>query len=282
MAVDVIPTGQACGAQITNIDISKQVSDSDAETIYQAFLEHQVIFFRGQTITPADQRRVCGIFGEVGAYNRPKDRQHPKHASDEIMLISNVVEDGRVIGAHPDGEMMWHTDTPYLATPHKATTLYSVEVPLVGGNTKFSNQYMVYEALSDDLKQTLRGKLAMNCYEFGTTVKTFDKYDRNSVPHHPHPVLRKHPESGKTATYVCPLMTEEIIGMDGDESDKILASIYRLQEDSNFIYEHVWNVGDMIIWDNRCLLHARTDFPKEQRRLLRRVTVSDDHPVMAA
>jgi taurine dioxygenase len=282
MAVDVIPTGQACGAQITNIDISKQVSDSDAETIYQAFLEHQVIFFRGQMITPADQRRVCGIFGEVGAYNRPKDRQHPKHASDEIMLISNVVEDGRVIGAHPDGEMMWHTDTPYLATPHKATTLYSVEVPLVGGNTKFSNQYMVYEALSDDLKQTLRGKLAMNCYEFGTTVKTFDKYDRNSVPHHPHPVLRKHPESGKTATYVCPLMTEEIIGMDGDESDKILASIYRLQEDSNFIYEHVWNVGDMIIWDNRCLLHARTDFPKEQRRLLRRVTVSDDHPVMAA
>ncbi|MEK9683413.1 MAG: TauD/TfdA family dioxygenase [Rhodospirillaceae bacterium] len=282
MAVDVIPTGQACGAQITNIDISKQVSDSDAETIYQAFLEYQVIFFRGQMITPADQRRVCGIFGEVGAYNRPKDRQHPKHASDEIMLISNVVEDGRVIGAHPDGEMMWHTDTPYLATPHKATTLYSVEVPLVGGNTKFSNQYMVYEALSDDLKQTLRGKLAMNCYEFGTTVKTFDKYDRNSVPHHPHPVLRKHPESGKTATYVCPLMTEEIIGMDGDESDKILASIYRLQEDSNFIYEHVWNVGDMIIWDNRCLLHARTDFPKEQRRLLRRVTVSDDHPVMAA
>ena len=138
MALEVIASGQACGAEIVNIDISKPVSDSNAEIIYHAFLEHQVIFFRNQEITPSDQRRVCSIFGEVGSYNRPKDRQHPKHASDEIMLISNVVEEGRVIGAHPDGEMMWHTDTPYLEKPHKATTLYSVEVPSVGGNTKFS------------------------------------------------------------------------------------------------------------------------------------------------
>jgi taurine dioxygenase len=282
MAVDVIPSGQACGAEIANIDISRPVSDRDAETIYRAFLEHQVIFFRNQEITPTDQRRVCSIFGEVGSYNRPKDRQHPKHASDEIMLISNVVEDGKVIGAHPDGEMMWHTDTPYLATPHKATTLYSVEVPSVGGNTKFSNQYAVYEALPDNLKSELQGKTAMNCYEFGTTVKTFDKYDRESVPHHPHPVLRKHPETGKTATYVCPLMTEEIIGMDEEESKNILSLIYSMQAEDRFIYEHIWKVGDMIIWDNRCLLHARTDFPKEQRRLLRRVTVSDEHAVMAA
>jgi len=282
MAVDVIPSGKACGAELANIDISKPVSDSDAEIIYQAFLDHQVIFFRGQEITPADQRRVCGIFGEVGAYNRPKDRQHPKHASDEIMLISNVVEDGRLIGAHPDGEMMWHTDTPYLATPHKATTLYSVEVPANGGNTKFSNQYAVYDALSDELKTLLKGKMAMNCYEFGTTVKNFEKYDRENVPHHPHPVLRKHPETGKTAVFVCPLMTEEIIGLGEEESKEILAGIYALQEEDRFIYEHIWNVGDMVIWDNRCLLHARTDFPREQRRLLRRVTVSDDAAVMAA
>ncbi len=282
MVVEVVPSGKACGAELSNIDISRKISDTDAEIIYQAFLDYQVVYFRGQEIKPADQRRVCSVFGEVGTYNRPKDRQHPKHASDEIMLISNVVEDGRVIGAHPDGEMMWHTDTPYLANPHKATTLYAVEVPTIGGNTKFSNQYAVYDALSTKLKTRLKGKLAMNCYEFGTTFKTFEKYDRNRVPHHSHPVFRKHPETGRIAVFVCPLMTEEIIGMEEEKGKSILSEIYALQSQEQFIYDHIWEVGDMIIWDNRCLLHARTDFPRDQRRLLRRVTVSDDSNVLVA
>jgi len=282
MVVEVVPSGAACGAELANIDISKKISDTDAEIIYQAFLDYQVVYFRGQEIKPADQRRVCSVFGEVGTYNRPKDRQHPKHASDEIMLISNVVEDGRVIGAHPDGEMMWHTDTPYLARPHKATTLYAVEVPTIGGNTKFSDQYAVYNTLSATLKSRLKGKMAMNCYEFGTTVKTFEKYDRHKVPHHSHPVFRKHPETGKIAVFVCPLMTEEIIGIEEEEGKNILSEIYALQSQEQFVYEHVWKVGDMVIWDNRCLLHARTDFPRSQRRLLRRVTVSDNLDVLVA
>src|SRR5690606_13520007 len=232
---------------------------------------------RGQMdITPADQKKFCSYFGKIGEYNRPKERQHPKYASDEIMLISNVKVDGKVIGAHPDGEMMWHTDTPYIRNPHKATTLYGVEVPSIGGDTQFSNQYMVYDAVPDALKKKLAGKMAMNCYEFGTTVKTFEKYDRNAVPHHPHPVFRKHPETGRTAVYVCPLMTEEIIGMDEAESKAILEEIYALQRRPEFIYAHKWRVGDFVMWDNRCLLHARTDFPREQRRLLRRVTISDE------
>ena len=122
----------------------------------------------------------------------------------------------------------------------------------------------------------------MNCYEFGTTVKTFEKYDRNAVPHHPHPVFRKHPETGRTAVYVCPLMTEEIIGMDEAEGKAILEEIYALQRRPEFIYAHKWRAGDFIMWDNRCLLHARTDFPRDQRRLLRRVTISDEAEVMAA
>ena len=198
------------------------------------------------------------------------------------MLVSNVREDGRVIGAHPDGEMMWHTDTPYLRNPHKATTLYGVEIPRIGGNTQFSNQYMVYEALPAEMKDKLAGKQAMNCYEFGTTVKNFEKYDRDAVPHHPHPIFRKHPETGETAVYVCPLMTEEIIDMDEAESKEILNEIYELQRQPQFVYSHKWEVGDFVMWDNRCLLHARTDFPRDQRRLLRRVTISDEAEVMAA
>ncbi len=283
MAVTVTKLGEACGAEISGVSMRDELSAEDAATIYQAWLDHQVIVLRGQTdITPDDQKKFCGYFGKIGEYNRPKERQHPKYASDEIMLVSNVRLDGRVIGAHPDGEMMWHTDTPYLRNPHKATTLYGVEIPNVGGDTRFSNQYMVYDALSDDIKSKLAGRMAMNCYEFGTTVKTFEKYDREAVPHHPHPVFRKHPETGRTAVYVCPLMTEEIIGMDENEGKALLDEIYALQREDRFVYAHKWRVGDFVMWDNRCLLHARTDFPREQRRLLRRVTISDEAEVLAA
>ncbi|MBO39757.1 MAG: taurine catabolism dioxygenase TauD, partial [Rhodospirillaceae bacterium] len=108
------------------------------------------------------------------------------------------------------------------------------------------------------------------------------KYDRDAVPHHPQPIFRKHPETGGTAVYVCPLMTEEIIDMDEAESKEILNEIYELQRQPQFVYSHKWEVGDFVMWDNRCLLHARTDFPRDQRRLLRRVTISDEAEVMAA
>ena len=283
MAVTINPLSNACGVEILGVDMKADLSKADTSKIYQAWLDYLVVVIRDQQdLTPADQKKFCGNFGKIGEYNRPKERQHPKHASDEIMLVSNVREDGRVIGAHPDGEMMWHTDTPYLRNPHKATTLYGVEIPKIGGNTKFSNQYMVYEALPGEIKGRLAGKQAMNCYEFGTTVKTFEKYDRDAVPHHPHPIFRKHPETGRTAVYVCPLMTEEIIEMDETESKKILDEIYALQRQPEFVYSHKWEVGDFVMWDNRCLLHARTDFPRDQRRLLRRVTISDEAAVLAA
>lgn len=282
MSITVKPADASCGAEILGIDARRPLSAEDAAALYQAWLEHQVIYLRGQELTPDDQKRFAGYFGTVGPYNRPKERQHPKYASDEIMLISNVREDGQVIGAHPDGEMMWHTDTPYLAHPHKATTLYGVEVPAVGADTLFSNQYAVYDALPQRLKTRLAGKLAMNAYEFGTTVKTFERYDREKVPHHAHPAFRRHPETGRVAVFVCPLMTEEIIGEPEAESRAMLDEIYALQREPRFIYRHKWQVGDLIIWDNRCLLHARSDFSPDQRRLLRRVTVTDEAEVMAA
>ncbi len=282
MAVTVTPMSAACGAEISGVDLSVPLSAEDVAAIHRAWLDHLVIVFRGQDLTPADHKRACGHFGKIGEYNRPKERQHPKHASDEIMLISNIREDGQPIGAHPDGEMMWHTDTAYHGSPHKATTLYGVEVPAIGANTKFSNQYLVYEALPAALRERLRGAMAMNAYEFGTTVKDFERYDREAVPHHAHPVFRKHPETGRAAVYVCPLMTEEIIGLDAAESKAILAEIYAIQGRDEFVYEHVWRAGDMVMWDNRCLVHARTDFPPDQRRLLRRVTISDEYEDMAA
>jgi taurine dioxygenase len=282
MAVTVTPLSPACGAEIGGVDLRQPLDAGTIAAVRKAWLEHLVIAVRGQDLTPADQKRFAGGFGKVGDYMRPKERQHPGHASDTIMLVSNIREDGRPIGAHPDGEMMWHTDTAYHANPHMATTLFGVEVPDRGGDTCFSNQYLVYDALPEALKKQLRGAMAINAYEFGTTVKTFAKYDRSHVPHCAHPVLRRHPETGRISVYVCPLMTEEIVGLPEDESRAILEEIYAIQRRAEFIYAHKWRPGDLVMWDNRCTMHARTDFPREQRRLLRRVTIEDAAAVMAA
>ena len=283
MTVTVTPSSDVCGAEISGVDLREPLSARDVAAIHRAWLDHQVVVFRDQDLSPADQKRACANFGEIGEYSRPRSRQHPEYASDEVMLVSNIRDkDDRPIGAHPDGEMMWHTDTMYVPNPHKATTLFAVEIPSRGGNTRFSNQYMVYDALPAVLKKRLRGAMAMNCYEYGTTVKSVARYDRASVPHHPHPVFRRHPETGRTAVYVCPLMTEEIVGLDADESAAILAEIYGIQGREEFVHEHVWRPGDMVMWDNRCLLHSRSDFPRGERRLLRRVTISDESAVLAA
>ncbi len=282
MAITVTPSGKALGAEITGLDLARPLDDATVADIHAAWLEHLVLNFPGQDISPDDQARFAGCFGTVGAYMRPKDRQHPDHASSTFMLISNIRENGAPIGAHPDGEMMFHTDTAYHEIPHKATTLYGVEVPAHGGETLFSNQYMVYDALPGEMKQRLKGAMAMNVYEFGTTVKTFDRYDRERVPHFAHPVFRRHPETGRTAVYVAELMTEEIIGLPDQESRDVLDRIYQIQKRPEFIYAHAWRVGDLVMWDNRCTVHARNDFPPSERRLLRRVTVEGDQTVMAA
>ena len=282
MALTVKPMSDALGAEILGVDLTRELDAKTAADIYAAWLEHLVVVVRGQTISDEDQIRFAGYFGTVGAYHRPKAMQHAKHSSSTIMLISNIREDGAPIGAHPDGEMMFHTDTAYHEHPHKATTLYGIDCPSLGGDTLFSNQYKVYDALPDELKRRLKGRQAMNVYEFGTTIKTKARYDREKVPHHAHPVFRKHPETGRTALYVGELMTEEIVGMPADESEEILARLYATQKRPEFIYAHQWRVGDLVIWDNRCLVHARTDFSRDERRHLRRVTVSDEATVVMA
>ena len=203
--ISVTPSSAACGVEIGGIDASRPLDARTVATIREAWLKHLVIVLRDQDLGPDDQKRLCGYFGTVGAYHRPRERQNPNYASDTVMLVSNVRENGQPIGALPDGEMMWHSDTAYDAHPHMATTLFAVEVPTIGGDTLFANQYMACDALPERLKTRLKGAMGMNVYEFGTTIKA-GRYAREKVPHCIHPVLRRHPETGRTALYVNELM----------------------------------------------------------------------------
>src|SRR6516225_5340257 len=173
--------------------------------------------------------------------------------------------------------MHFHTDQCHQEIPAKATLLYAIEVPSKGGNTLFSNADSAYEALPEDLQRRMAGRRALNAYTSDTTLRSASYDDARSSCW--HPVVRTHPATGRKALYVNRLMTREIEGLPRAESDALLEKLFDHQEQQQFIYEHVWRPGDLLMWDNRCTLHARTDFPAGERRLLRRVTILGERPV---
>jgi taurine dioxygenase len=282
--VAVKPLSNACGAEIIGVDLTKPISPEVAAEINRAWLDHCVIVVRGQELADIDQVNFAEAFGPVGDYLRPdtlrNDAMKERHRS--VMFVSNIVEDGEPIGSLPDGEMMFHTDTGYDQNPHKATTLYAIEIPSEGGHTIFSNQYSVYDALPEKLKSTLEGRNAHHAYEFGVMIKDKEKYDGPELRTAVHPVFRAHTETGRPTVYMNELMTESIEGLSDEESRAALDEMFALQKEKRFCYEHIWQKGDLVMWDNRCTLHARTDFPRDERRLLRRVTIEDAAPAWAA
>ena len=275
--LDIVPLAPHIGAEVRNIDLSKPLSRELRAEVHAAWLKHVVLLFRDQTLSQQDQLDVTTIFGRIGQLARPKALRPVGYDRllDNIMLISNIRENGEPIGALPDGEMMFHHDMLHAEIPHKATCLYSVEVPSHGGNTIFANGYAAYETLPDEIRQPLEGRLAFHHYNYGSTAKG-DSKGVAAFAESLHPVFRTHEETGRKAIYVNRLMTERVEGLAPAESERLLARVYDHAEKREWLYEHVWRPGDLLVWDNRCSMHARTDFPAGERRLMLRTTVEGE------
>ena len=281
MALDIHKLAPGIGAEIRGIDLSEDQSPETVAAINAAWLDHLILLFRGQSLTPERQIGVTGWFGKPGALARPKAYRTSGHDElpDGIMLISNIRKDGKPIGALPDGEMWFHHDMLHAEMPHKATMLYAVEIPSTGGNTLFANCYAAYDTLPAEIRAPLEGRKAFNHYNYGVTVKGKNN-GVEAFAEAVHPVFRTHDDTGRKAVYVNRLMTERVVDMDEAESERLLQAVYDHAERPEFVYEHEWRVGDLLLWDNRCSMHARTDFPETERRLLWRTTVdAETRPV---
>jgi len=278
--IDVIPLSDAIGAEIRGVDLREPLSESAARTIEQAWYEHVIILFRDQDITLDQQKAFAANYGEIAIRVREGTTRAERDMGENVMLISNIRENGEQIGKLPDGEMMFHSDTPYVEYPQKATILYAIEVPTEGGETLFSNSYSVAETLPEDVKHRIAGRKALQIYDYNTEDVPTGNFDRSKHPHFEHPIFRKHPQTGRTSLYVSELMTDEIIGLPEQESRDLLDQLFSTLRKDDFIHAHTWRPGDLLMWDNRCCNHARNDFPKDQRRLLRRLTLIEEHPVM--
>ena len=265
------------GAEIKGINLNQPQDAATMAALKQAWLENIVLLFRGQKLTQEAQLRATKFFGKVGYLARPANEYPVGYDKllPNVMLISNIRENGEPIGALPDGEMMFHHDMLHADVPHKGTMLYSVEIPSQGGHTLFSSGYAAYDTLPEDVRKPLEGLTAKHHYNYGSTQKGDDK-GTQAFSDSEHPVFRTHEETGRKAIYVNRLMTEEVVGLPKEESDRLLVALFDHSEKPEFVYEHIWNVGDVLLWDNRCSSHARTDFPDGERRLMLRTTIEGD------
>jgi len=273
--LEVVPLTKHIGAEIRGIDLRDTLDAETIRAIHQAWLDHLVLVFRGQQFSQADLIRATGYFGEIGALSRPP-KYFPKGYSKllpNIMMISNIRENGETIGALPDGEMNFHHDMIHAELPHNGTLLYSVEIPSYGGDTLFASGYAAYDTLDPAIRSRLEGRKALNHYNYGTTIRGDTSKAVEAFAEAEHPVFRTHDETGRKAVYVDRLMTVRVVDMPEADSDELLNAVFDHSELPEFVYRHVWRVGDLIVWDNRCSAHARDDFPSDQRRLMLRTTV---------
>src|ERR1700739_4221620 len=271
---DVVPLTKHIGAEIRGIDLREKPDEETVREIYQAWLHSLVLIFPGQQLAQEDLVRATSFFGEIGKLSRPP-KFFPKGYSSllpGIMMVSNIRENGEAIGVLPDGEMMFHHDMIHAEVPSKATLLYAVEIPSAGGNTLFASGYAAYETLDPAVRDKLEGRLAQHHYNYGSTQRG-DNRGTEVFGECMHPVFRTNEDNGRKAVYVNRLMTVGVSGTAQEESAPLLEKVFDHAEKREFVYEHVWRLGDLLLWDNRCSSHARTDFPSTERRLMLRTTV---------
>ncbi|MGB0632239.1 MAG: TauD/TfdA dioxygenase family protein [Alphaproteobacteria bacterium] len=270
----VEPTHPAVGARITGVDLRLPVDDKLAGQLRDLFARHAVLCFPDQKIDADGQAAFAALFGKVDRADNDPDDPDRKQSTPGVKYVSNIRENGKPIGSLPDGEMHFHSDGSHRDTPYRATTLFAIEVPDRGGETRFASMAAAYDALPADLQTRLDGLSARHVFNYNKTTRE-EMRCGDDVAHAIHPLVRIHPDTGRKSLYLSRLMTRNIVGMDDAKGEELLTTLLDHCEKPEFVYDHAWRPGDLVVWDNRSVNHARNDFPADQRRLLRRYTVSD-------
>jgi len=284
--LDVIPLSKHIGAEIRGIDLRASLDPDTIRDIYRAWLDHVVLVFRNQNFTQQDLLRVTEYFGETAPLTRPP-KFFPKGYArllPNIMMISNIRENGETIGALPDGEMNFHHDQIHAEVPHKGTLLYSLEVPSYGGDTLFADQYAAYDGLSSSLKRQVEGLVALHHYgnrdDLNQTSRTvasvLTEQQEKKVTWVRHPVARRHPITGRTALYAVSGSSFGIEGMPQDEAINLLDELKRHATQQKYQCRLKYGVGDVVVWDNASLLHSATLIDPDDPRTLWRITVKEE------
>jgi taurine dioxygenase len=284
----IVPTGAALGAEIRGVDLGRALDQEIFRRIEDAFNQHGVIYFRGQDITVEQQIAFARRFGEV-EINVNTQACLPGHP--EVLLVSNIKENGRYIGL-ADAGTTWHTDMSAYTCPPRCSILYSKEIPLGAdgkplGDTIFTSAAAAYDALAPEVKRRLEGKRSTHSYlakmearkaAVGLTREVTAEHLAKTPPI-AHPVFRTHPITGRKCLYVTQGECTAIDGMAEEEALGLISDLHSHLISPRFQYRHRWQVGDVLMWDNCTCQHlAVRDYGEDQRRLMHRVTVNGSVP----
>ncbi|TNC76892.1 TauD/TfdA family dioxygenase [Janthinobacterium lividum] len=270
------------GAQVLGLDLAQPLSQGDFQRLHHAHLDHHVLVFRDQRITPQQQVDFSRRFGPLQIHVL---RQFQLPSQPEVLIISNIVENGQPIGLGDAGHF-WHSDLSYKEVPSLGSMLHAQELPDEGGDTVFANMHLAWESLPAALRHAVRGARAEHSY-----LSQYEELRRrnpwrpaltqaqiNEVQPVTHPVVRVHPETGRRGLFVSEHFTTRIVGLPDDESRALLDELFAHSVRPEHLYVHRWQPHDLVFWDNRSLMHLATGCPPDQRRKLYRTTIEGDAP----
>jgi taurine dioxygenase len=276
MNLQITPLSSALGAQISGVDLSRDLSAEQRDAIEQALLEHQVLFFRDQPITPQQQARFAARFGDLHIHPiYPHVPEQP-----EVLILDTAVTDVR-------DNAVWHTDVTFLPTPAMGAVLSAKQLPAYGGDTLWASGIAAFEALSRPMQSLLDGLTATHDFtrsfpleRFGTTAADLTRWEetRRKNPPLSHPVIRTHPVSGRKALFVNDGFTTRINELEPAESEAILKLLFAHTVRPEFTIRWRWQENDVAMWDNRVTQHYAVDDYRPQRRVMHRATILGDVP----
>jgi taurine dioxygenase len=278
---------QSLGAEVSGVDLSRPLAPETFAEIRTAWLEHLVLRFRGQKLSDPQLLAFTRLFGELdppgpNPYGKPFLPEFP-----EMNVISNVQVGGAPIGGLGDGEAIWHADMTYVEAPPMGAILHALEVPPSGGDTYWANMYEAYEALPERLKQRIADRKAIHDATYNSAGMMRKGYapvtDPRAAPGAQHPLVRIHPETGRSTLFLGRRRNSYIVGMALAESEALLDELWAHATQARFTFRQEWRVGDTLIWDNRATLHRRDAFDPAQRRLMHRTQIkAGGRPEVAA
>jgi taurine dioxygenase len=275
------PLHPVLGCEITGITLAEAVSPALFSKVYEAFLDFQLILFQDVDLPPATQVAFARNFGEVQVHVLSQYHGYRDHP--EIFVLSNLDEDGKPSGKHPDkGTLFWHTDGSWRERTGQATMMYSEAVPEVGGQTEFADMYTAYELLPAAMKARIEGRRAIHNFDFSRTRRhgedPLTAEQRAKVPPIAHPIVRTHPDTGRKAIFLGD-HAESIEGMDYEEGRGLIEELNLMITSPERVYAHTWRPRQCMVWDNRCTLHRATGFDEARyKRVMRRCTINGDRP----
>jgi taurine dioxygenase len=280
--IEITPFQGPVGAEVTGLDLSRPLADDDFKRIHRAHLDHHVIVFRDQRITPEQHIAFSRRFGplQIHVLHQFQLSGHP-----EILIVSNVMENGKPIGLGDAGHF-WHSDLSYKETPSLGSLLHAQELPAEGGDTLFANMHLAWDTLPQALRDAVEGRFAEHTY-----LAKYAELQKRS-PWRPNlsaeqiaqvkpvvqPIVRTHPETGRKALFVSEHFTTRVIDMPEDESRDLLQALFDHSVREEHLYRHQWREHDLVFWDNRSLMHLAAGTPDHLRRKMYRTTIEGDTP----